>query len=508
MQPSSPVDATGGESRGISSVIGFVIVVTVIIVSVTVIVGLGSTALDDTMDRSEQRLAEHTMTLFDSRAAMVALGSSDAQTLSFSQDSGTVEIRPNVGQLTIEHLDYDGGSDEILFDKSLGSMVYVNGDTEIAYQGGGIWRQTAGSDARMVSPPEFHYRGATLTLPVVRVTGGGNSATSPRVTIRSGSETTRIFPSDLTYDGAESPSYENPLDEGRVRITVKSPYYEGWASYARQRTSADVRTFDRNETVRLTLESLSGSPGGFGVPLEGDSLEVDGLGSGHPITDFTLTLKADGNFQNAHWSLYSTEQGDEFEMHIYSPSQCSGDSYDDTIDFSLYYYNDSTGEVREWQNTGITVGENSAFDVSCEDEEMYVNFTTENTDLTYQEISTTGSNNKWCFGEHIQDRDIADGDTLSSHSPVHSKKSLTTTEHTESMNFTVNHYMSRMGSDYDLTVTDGAGNSECLSSGRGKGSSNVDEAASSGNFEFRESAEAKFLTYLHVTENRIEISLK
>jgi hypothetical protein len=75
------------------------------------------------------------------------------------------------------------------------------------------------------------------------------------------------------------------------------------------------------------------------------------------------------------------------------------------------------------------------------------------------------------------------------------------------MNFTVNHYISRMGMAFDLTVKDGPGNSECLSPGNGQGSSRVDESASAGRFTFDEAASADIITYLHVSENRVEVEL-
>jgi hypothetical protein len=507
MDLSSASTGTPPEGRGVSDVVGFVIVITVILASVTVIVGLGSTALEDTMDRSEGRLAEHTMTLFDSRAAMVALGRSDSQSLAFNLESGTVETDPDAGWISLEHIDYTAGNTETLYNESLGALVYSNGDTEVAYQGGGVWRRQADFDARMLSPPEFHYRGSTLTLPVVRLTGTSAAATSPRVTIRRTSDTIRVFPGDTEYAGTTE-RYDNPIENGRVAIKVHSAFYEGWAEYARQRTTADVTTFESNETVRLVLESIAGSPGGFDVPLEGDALEVSGLSSGHPVTDFTLTLKPDGNFQNAHWSLYSTDDGgDEFEMHIRSPSQCQNGAYDGNIDFSLYYHNDSSDKTREWQNDAITPGPNAAFDVDCDEETLFVDFTNDNTQLTYQDIKMSGSNNKWCFGEHIAERGGEDPATLDQHDRLDPTEAFDKGVDRATMNFTVNHYMSRMGTEYELTVTDGAGNSECLSGGQGQGSSNVDESRSTGHLEFKESEQARFLTYLHVTENRIDISL-
>ena len=89
-------------------------------------------------------------------------------------------------------------------DTALGSVVSESGDSEIAYQSGGVWRRS-GDDSRMVSPPEFHYRGRTLTLPVIAVNGDGAGET---LTVRGGGTTTKAPCSDG----------ENPLANGRVLV--------------------------------------------------------------------------------------------------------------------------------------------------------------------------------------------------------------------------------------------------------------------------------------------------
>ncbi len=501
------LESTAGESRGVSSVVGFVIVITLILASVTVIVAFGSTAIADTMDRSEQNLAEHTMTLFDSRTAMVALGTSDAQSLTFNQAGGMVETRPESGWISIEHIDYTAGNTELLFKEDLGALVYVNGDQEIAYQGGGVWHRTEGSEARMLSPPEFHYRGSTLTLPVVRVTGTRSSATSPRATIRSAGDSIPIYPNtSKSYDNSPD-VYENPIQNGSVAIKINSTFYEGWASYARQRTTANVTVYHSNNTVRLVLESLAGSPGDFPVPQEGGSLSVNSLGDEHPISDFSLNLSVDNINGKTHWSFKSYNEGDEFEMHIFMDDKCNGGSYTGDVDFSLYYYNSSTEEARQWQ-ANISPGSTSAFAIDCEEEILSVDFTNDNSQLEYKDIDITGSNNKWCYGEHIQERNTTQYITMNQHDTVDENRDFkANNDETETMNFTVNHYLDRLGTDYDLTVVSGPGNSECLSSGNGQGSDPVDERLSAGTLVYSETEAARFLTYLHVTENRVEISL-
>jgi hypothetical protein len=494
--------------------LSYALVFAMILVGTTVVLATGGMALSDAQDSAEAQRAEHTMTLFDSRAAMVALGESNAQSVSFGQDSGIFETRPTDGYLMIKHTNYDGsGTDTELYNETLGSVVYENGERELAYQGGGVWRLDAEGEARIISPPEFHYRGATLTLPVVRVDGNASGSGSVTARITGATRAEKVYPDAAeTYPApASSRQYLNPIREGEVSVFVRSEYYRGWATYFRQRTQGNVTVFDANQTVKVQLKSIGGAPGEFDMPLEGNSLPVEGFGEDHPISDFSLTLKADNNFNNGHWSLYSTNDGDEFEMHIWMQGKCTGGgagSYNDDIDFSVYYSNASTGEVREWQNSNIDPTDpDTAFDVSCADEELTVDFTSVETNLTYKDIDLTGSNNKWCFGEHIDDRDVPPSVTLNQHTPVDGGRTYAENTGNNTMQHVVNHYMGRMGVDYDLTVKDGPGNSECLSGGGGGGSSRVDETQSYGTLRYAEATGAQYITYLHVTNNEINVSV-
>src|SRR6056297_3444798 len=90
-----------GETRAVSSVLGYALVLSIVIGGMVAVLALGTGAIDDTRGQSELARAEHSMTLFDSRAAMVALGTSSSQRVSFGQDSGSFETRPESGWIAI-----------------------------------------------------------------------------------------------------------------------------------------------------------------------------------------------------------------------------------------------------------------------------------------------------------------------------------------------------------------------------------------------------------------------
>lgn len=466
-----------------------------------VVVSLGATALTDTQGQSALERAESAMTLFKSRASTVALGDSPSQRVAFGRDEGQFTSTNESGWLRVTHRNNTGtGDNETVLNRSLGAVVYANGDTKLAYQAGGVWRSDDDGRSRMVSPPEFHYRGATLTVPLIRVTNTDGGAGGATARITSAGPTRRVFPNATT-------GYENPVTNGTVTATIESRYYRGWADYLRQRTDGNVTVDPDRERVQVELVSSGFGVGAFEMPQEGNSLDVRGFGENHPIDTYELTLAADsggagdgsGNaFNNMHWSFFADEGSEQFEIHFYSDGGCSGGTYSSDLDVSIYYHDDSEmggAESEEWQNGSVDVGGNDDFAVDCDAEELTVDLLSD-TRLTYGDINLTGSDNKWQFGAEIRDENVLSPTaTFGAHDADADRGNYTVGE-SQTLGFLTNHYLERLGPDFSLEVTDGPG-----------GSSRVDETASTGTLTYDTSGDSgRYLTYLHVTDNRIRVT--
>lgn len=236
---------TLSDDRGQSGVIGAVLLVAIVVIGTIGIVTFGGQALRDTEDQMQVRNAENAMTQMDAKFAEVALGESEAKTVQLPPDARGQEMTVEEGgwiRMRIYNRTSGALRSEV-FNESLGKVVYERGDTTVAYQGGGVWRRQ-GNGSTMISPPEFHYRGQTLTLPVVSVSGQGRSL-SGRTTI-SKNGTTRRYPN-------ASAGYQNPLRNGQVNVTIHSEYYQAWGSFFETRTDGNPTYDHENETVVFEL---------------------------------------------------------------------------------------------------------------------------------------------------------------------------------------------------------------------------------------------------------------
>lgn len=502
------VRARAGQSEPLAVVLLFGLVVA----GMTAVVAVGGDALEESQRSADMQRTENAMTLLDSRGAMTALGDSDTQRVALGgSEGGQYAVRPDSGWLRVVHVNFtEEGDNETIYNASLGSVAYRNGDELVAYEGGGVWR-TTDRGTSMVSPPEFHYQAATLTLPVVRVSGTDARSGRTAARITPVTRARRVFPNasvDETegenetgapYDVTDAP-YRNPVANGTVVVTVRSAHYRGWAEYFRTRTSGTVTVDDDARTASIELKTL-GLVGFFEMPREGNSVRVRGVAGSHNVSNYSLTLRANPHFQNLHWSMYHDSPGQDFELHVHSDSQCTGGSYDGELDVSIYY-DDGAGGYEGWQNSSIDPSSTSAFDVDCSKSPavLTANFTSD-TPMTYGDISMSGDENKWYFGPEIKDGSVDSEVEFDDHHPDDfdadgSPKTYNETE-AEEMGFLVNHYFSLMSPKFELTVTDGPGGSE-----------RVDEGASSGRLDYDAAEGRHYITFLHVTENEIRVDLE
>lgn len=238
--------------RGQANVLGVVLLVGMVVTGSVALLLVGAAGLDAyeasaEVDQAERSLLEfthatHTATADGGERVPVSTG---------AFERGTVETSADAGRLRIVH-ETDSGTEE-LYDESLGTVRYTaDGDTELAYQGGGLWR-TDGAGTAAVSPPPIEYRDGTLTVPVVRVAEGQHHGTGASLdgAVRQAGPPTHI---DLQRDGRSGAPAT-----GTVRLEIESEYCDGWE-----------REVEASVPGRVTERCTDGHPGRvqfeFGVP--------------------------------------------------------------------------------------------------------------------------------------------------------------------------------------------------------------------------------------------------
>lgn len=246
--PSARQRAAAG--RGQSEVLGVVLLVAVVVLGTTVVGLLGAQSMAASRGTAEVAQAEHALSELDRRASTVALDL-EAETaeapLSLGGREGTLRVR-ETGWLRVTLVNASTGvvDYEVVNVSPLGRVAFARDDTTVAVEGGGVWRSDRGH-AVMLAPPEFHYRNGTLTLPII-ATSGDAGLTDPVRLERDG-------PPDRRYPN-QTAGYGNRLAEGKVRVTVQSPYYEAWGRYFDDETNGIVTYDHAARTATVTFLAL------------------------------------------------------------------------------------------------------------------------------------------------------------------------------------------------------------------------------------------------------------
>ncbi|KPN31417.1 hypothetical protein SY89_02163 [Halolamina pelagica] len=388
-------------------------------------------------------------------------------------------------------------------------MSYKNGDVEIGYQGGGVWERR-GNGSVMRSPPEFNYRGATLTLPVMRVTTDSRESGPTTAVVTRQNDSRQVFPNASASDAGESWSdegapygdntaYENPVTSGNVSVTVQSQFYQAWAEYFRTRTTGEVSVDHARNRASVKLTTVD-TIGEFTLNdvISNDRLTARGQAPGHSLTDFNVTFETDNQgsgFNNYYGGFYLESEYYQFEYLVHVPGGSP-----DHLELHMFYRDTRTGEQHEWSNTNVDIDTGPVrVDDSGSSSKLIVDLTAgdENSglNLTYGSADPTETKLDW---EEPVDHDIEfghdgeDGETRTFGTDAGDSDSATTY-------LLSRHYVAKLGDEFTV-------NAHGTTGGNGRGV-HLDHAASKGILDYDSGAGGTYITYLHVTENEIEVEL-
>jgi len=494
--------ASGG--RGQASPVGVILILGLTLTAAVGIAVVGGDAIQGTQSRSEVGQAEQAMTQFDARAAQVALGDSVSQTVSLGGQGGSYRVEEGVGQVRLLHENWNGtdcsecdtdygsspsttneGNTTILYDQDLGALVYESGDTTVAYQGGGVWRKGDDGTARPVSSPEFHYRGATLTFPLVRVGGSGGGSGQVKANVQRVETAKDVYPDQSgTYPDGET-RLTNPVEEGNMTVEVTSEYCEGWRRYFEERTEGDVSECN-GDTVEAEIVTL-GLQGDFD-PTIGSEIEMRGQDDGHTLEDLEFEFKtsqSNSDFGNFEWSMAGSNGDQEIEVYLGRPSG-SDPGCGDAIR-TVVYYSDDGGDSHHTWILDDAHGSNPVT-ITCSDGEEILQF-----DLldSSREFEYADKDNNELLRHDDNANNFAGSEEFSDHAADPGTSYSAGAR--EPMSLVVQHYFASMG-DMTLHMNE-----------KSHGSSSNLADASSGRISYE--GGGNVLTYLHVTENRVEIDL-
>ena len=287
----------GAGDRGISHVLGVVLLASAVIIGAVLIVQVGQQTIGDVNDDANVELAEEVLLSVD-------------QSFQRSDTNESVKIPDRVrsdvavSDDSTYNLTLNGRSACSTGNRSLQTIRYQESGQQVGYQGGGVWRMTE-SGATMSSPPAVSYDEGALSVSFANISGqqiGGSS-----VAIRSNATAERSHEAalqmalftDVSYEDARtgsfsSPSYECiPSQVANATLTIEnSSYARAWADWARstyddQYVTVTPASAEPGETIHIRFALGDVSDSKFAV--DNITVQSDPSNPGQATVSATVT---------------------------------------------------------------------------------------------------------------------------------------------------------------------------------------------------------------------------
>jgi len=251
----------GAGDRGVSHVLGVVLLASAVIIGAILIVQVGQQTIGDVNDDANVELAEEVLLSVD-------------QSFQRPDTDESVEIPDRVrSDVTVSdnatyNLTLNDRPACSTGNRSLQTIRYQKNGQQVGYQGGGVWRMTE-SGATMSSPPAVNYDDGALSVSFANISGQQIEGTS--VSIQSNATTRRSHEAALQEALYKNVSYEAvrngsanssslecyPSRVANATLTIEnSSYARAWADWARSTydnkyVNVEPASVESGEMVRI-----------------------------------------------------------------------------------------------------------------------------------------------------------------------------------------------------------------------------------------------------------------
>ncbi|MCZ7402955.1 MAG: hypothetical protein O8C61_12100 [Candidatus Methanoperedens sp.] len=385
-----------GSENAVSEVVGYALILALTVTGVGMIVLVGVPSIYQLQDMTNIKDAEQAFTMSSFRASGTLLGDAPMRVDKINLGGGTVTLEPNMtGKESYVTIKSANGTFNINI--SMGKVKYSYGERILGYEGGGVWSKYPSGGSVMLSPPEFHFDGKTLTFAVLTVNGNttvGGKGTAE--VIFKNKSTSVLFP---TTD----PNKQNPLNfsnTGKVYVNITSDFYDAWADYARSLSYTSVKTNSTKHTANIELTVVPSTFGGTNVitnPINFPGIDPSDT---TPLDNFSFKIIPSCSTEHGHvhcdnklnWDIRGTSGNKTLIFYFKSENWDVGNN----VDLSIGYIDKSSPSNGEtWLGSDIYTIQPDYY--------IYVDLLNKSTSLTYIQniVGSTNANVCKTSGEKI-----------------------------------------------------------------------------------------------------------
>ncbi|WP_440988998.1 DUF7289 family protein [Haloarchaeobius baliensis] len=239
------MDSTPSETqnRGVSELLGLVLLFGMVAVGIAAILLAGSVAVDSIQEEASVSSAQMGMHELDSRVGDTAGGPVGIDL--GSRDGVYRVVRNGSVSFTVNDQATCSATTQ------LGSVQYHDRrGNRLAYEAGGIWRLDSDGGISMVSPPEIEHEDGMLRMDLTNISGefDGGQAVMRSADVKDDDEIVREL-----YQGGSG-----CFPPDNITITVQSQFYEAWGRFFASNLNESTTVVDdsaRTASVALPIDS-------------------------------------------------------------------------------------------------------------------------------------------------------------------------------------------------------------------------------------------------------------
>ncbi len=294
-----------------SGPIGFVLIFSIILISIGMVYVGGEPVLENTQENTHFIQMEQSFVLFSDNVNKVGFERAPIRNTELKIKGGTLSISHN-SWIAINGTRFD-----------LGSIEYEFGDKTLAYENGGVW--TKYSDG----------------------TGAGTGS----IYLKSNALPLIIYPNISWSD-----DLRNPLFGKQIKIRLQSEYYKPWAEYIKERTGVATLTNDLTQEVIVSLNSKPhDTPGPLVIPIEVMGLDTT---NSTPLRQFMFILS--GVDSSLHAVFRAPDQtSDDFAIEL----QKRGGMGTSGVDVMIWYNKGGFNETWKSETEALIIGSNASINL-------------------------------------------------------------------------------------------------------------------------------------------------
>ena len=199
--------------KAVSEVLGFVTIVGILVLSLSLIGVAGYPVLKSAQETRYIENTRQTFVVMAENINKVVMGQTPSQNIEMKMYGGELSV---TGDSTINITAVNStGETIVLVDQQMRSIENTVGDTVVAYEGTGVWVKYPNDYVYNSYKPLITNEGNVIVIPLVKISGLSSFAGSGMSRIKVKGEP------DITYYG----------NVNNITVTINSNYCNGWGDY-------------------------------------------------------------------------------------------------------------------------------------------------------------------------------------------------------------------------------------------------------------------------------------